>query len=79
MRKVNDAIWLLKTNEKSSELGPVPLDDVRLWWKFHVLPEETLVRPQGGDYQQVKENPTHFPIAIQVHMVDPTVINDVSM
>lgn len=80
VQAVDESKWLLKATPSSEPKGPVPLDDVRLWWKFHLLPEATYVCPLGGpDFTKIVETINHFPATIQVHMVDPTSLGDTEL
>lgn len=70
--QVNTNTWFVQI--KGKEVGPVPLNDIKLWWKYHLLPKDAQIKPQGGKFEDA-EGFDSFPMSNQISMIDPTMIN----
>lgn len=68
----SDGGWFVKAAAGSEEFGPISLDDMKVLWRYHLIPEDAQVRQTGGEPTSIKEQPEHFSPAQQIHVLDPT-------
>ena len=63
--------WFFHTD--AGDLGPLAYPDVQLLWKYHLIPENTLVRSDGPP-TPIKDQVQYFSTSSQIQHVDPTLL-----